>query len=622
MVKNSIALVQVWLGKLPNYFEYHYDTCLNQAIDFLIFTDQSVDPKFNSPNVKFIDCSKSMIEKRLFDLTGKEIKIENNYKLCDFKPTYADVFSEYLTDYEFVGWYDIDTLLGDVIKWVRPFLTEFDAISFGEDGHIYNRLSGPLTIIRNVPAVTKAYVNDPEFYETAKIVEYAEYDERKFTNLLARLNIKYKIIFGATNLKSYSWKMLFDATWSGGKLFSGGEERALYHFYRKNLTKFERKGNSIITSKKCKYDDDFLWVTYFTESYEPIVKTLIQSLSKFSTRRCLLYTVNYTSKYEHILSDQFIVRRIDIAVENELLDDRKRSFIALMSKGVITLDSIKAFPGKKFIYLDTDIYVTANVDSLSKYFKDLYHYPLVNSHVHDVIYVHDNGERISSLHSLGEELGIEIDIFPRRKANVFLYDERSAWFFKEQMDIYYEHKDSKRRCIFKLHDEDTLNVMLCKYDLRKALPVVDLEEGYTVDVNRISNYSYNYTAISGLAKVPKTDRDVYLFHGYKTELDWQKVDTLYSQTVLDYDDLLVEYNGTDVVLIKNSFIRDKKFEPIIMVKIYDETGSLIFSYTWEIYSTQFFYAWNLLLPKGSKYLIELEEVNSKRLIFRQDLVIR
>jgi hypothetical protein len=512
--------------------------------------------------------------------------------------------------------------LGDVISWVLPYFNNFDAISFGEDGHIYNRLSGPLTFIRNIPRVTQAYVNDPVFYETMKVEEYAEYDERKFTERLRKLGISYKIIFGAGNMNSESWKILFDATWSGGKLYIEGKEKLLHHFYRKDLTKFERKGNTIVASRKFEYEDDFLWVTYFTESYEPIVKTFIQSLSKFSKRKCLLYTVNYTSKFEHTLSDQFIIRRIDIGTEGDWMDERKRSFMTITSKGLINLDSIKAYPDKKFIFLDTDIYVTANIDGVAKYFKDLEHYPLVNSHVHDVIYAHDGGELISSLHSLGEEIGVDITVFPRRKCNVMMYDARSAWLFQEQMDIYYQHKDSKRRCIFKFHDEDTLNVILSKYKLEKSLPVVDIEEGYTIDLNRISNYSYNYTDISILARVPKTDRDIYIFHGYKTPHDWQQIDKLYSQTVLDQEELLVKYDGKDVILTKNSFIRDKKFDPTVIVKMFDQDGNLVFEFPWQIFTTQFFYIWDATLTKGTRYLIELEESSSKRLVFRQEFLAK
>jgi len=622
MTKKPIALVQVWLGKLPDYFEYHYDTCVNQNIDFYVFTDQEVDSKFNSPNFKFIPMTVAAIEKRLHDRTGREIKIKNNYKFCDIKPSYADIFHEYLNGYDYVGWYDIDTLFGDIVSWLSPYFNNFDAISFGEDGHIYNRLSGPLTIIRNIPRVAKAYSQDPVFYETMAIEEYAEYDERKFTELLRKSGISYKIIFEAGNMNSDSWKIQFDAVWSGGKLYVEGKEKLIYHFYRKNMTKFERKGNTIVAGRKFEYEDDFLWVTYFTESYEPLAGTLIQSLSKFSKRKCLLYTVNYNSKYEHTLSDQFIVRRIDIGTEGDWMDSRKRSFITIVSKSLINLDSIKAYPDKKFVFLDTDIYVTVNVDGIAKYFKDLENYPLVNSHVHDVIYFHDNGEHVSSLHSLGEELGIDIHIFPRRKCNVMLYDASSAWVFQEQMDIYHKHKDSKRRCIFAFQDEDTMNVILSKYDFRKSLPVVDIEEGYSIDINRIANYSYNYTAISALARVPKTDRDVYVFHGYKTPHDWEQINECYSKTVLDQEDLLVEYNGKDMILTKNSFIRDKKFESTVFVKIFDETHRLIFEFSWEIFMTQFFYAWDMSLTKGKRYLIEIEESMSKRLIFRHELTAK
>ena len=49
-----------------------------------------------------------------------------------------------------------------------------------------------------------------------------------------------------------------------------------------------------------------------------------------------------------------------------------------------------------------------------------------------------------------------------------LFDKKSKWFFEEQLQMYEEYKDS-RPGIFALHDEDSANVILSKYDLHKSL---------------------------------------------------------------------------------------------------------------------------------------------------------
>lgn len=619
MPKNRIALIQVWFGKLPSYFEYHHSTCLNQRIDFYFFTDQEVDKKFEAENVKFFKITPRDIQQRLFDRTKRPLVIPSAYKLNDIKPTYPDLFHDYVKDYEFVGWYDIDTLLGDVVSWVEPYLAEFDVISFGENGPIYNRISGPLAITRNTEKMRTVYLNDPTFYECMSKPGYDEYDERKITETYERLGIRVKVMFGCSNMDPVSYKIKFDALWTGGKVYVSGVEKMIYHFFRKKHTEFERKGQAIVARRKVEYLDDFYYITYFTQSYEPTARTLISTIEKFSRRRCILYTVNYSSTLVHELSDQFIVRRIDIT-GRDFLDKRGRSFNTITSKPVIQLDSLTAFPGKKFVFLDTDIYITVGMDSIAKYFDQLENYPLTNSHVHNVIYIiEDNGDHVSSLHALGDEMGVPVRIFPRRKTNVMLYDERSAWFFKEQMDIYNEHKDSARRSIFKFHDEDTFNIILSKYDLPKALPVVDIEESFDINLGIYNNYTYSGCPISDKAVVPKTDRDVYVFHGYKSPEVFQQVEDTYGPTVLDKTDMIVEYDGKDVALIKTSFLREKRIEPKVNVILKDGDAE-IFKRGWDIFNSQLFFIWGIHLQNRKTYLVELTEQGTDRLIFRTELI--
>lgn len=620
MLTNKIALIQVWFGKLPDYFEYHFQTCLTQKIDFYFFTDQQIDQKFHGHNVKFIKLTQVEYECKLFDRTGKHLTLPTVYKINDTKPAFPDIFQEYVKDYEFVGWYDIDTLLGDVTRLIEPYLEEYDIISFGENEGIYNRVSGPLCITLNTEKIRTVYLKDPIFYDCMSKQLYDEYDERKLTETYRKLGIRIKIMANSSNYDPKSGKTRFNAVWSGGKVIVDGEEKLLHHFYRKKLTKFEKKGNSIVASQKVNYIDDFLFITYFTENYEPTARILINTIEKFSRRKCLLYTVNYDSSLVHELSDQFIVRRINLSNEGDSIDSRGRSFNTITSKPVIQIDSVRAFPDKKFVFLDTDIYLTVGIDSITKYFDHLENYPLTNSHVHDIVYaVEPNGDLVSSVHSLGEEIGVEVTVFPRRKTNVMVYDSRSEWFFKEQMAIYNDHKHSTRRAIFRFHDEDTFNILLSKYNFRKALPMVDIEEVFDIDLSVYTNYTWSATPISDGVTVPKSDRDVYAFHGYKSPELFKKVDDTYGRTVLDKSDILVEYDGKDLTLTKNSFLLDKKISGAVdlLVKLGDVT---IFKCGWAIFDSQIFCIWDLPLTKRQTYLVEITEQESGRLIFRTELI--
>lgn len=59
---------------------------------------------------------KKLAEKRL----GFEVNVDTPYKLCDFKPAYGLIFSEYIQGYDFWGQSDIDVIYGDI----RNFITD------------------------------------------------------------------------------------------------------------------------------------------------------------------------------------------------------------------------------------------------------------------------------------------------------------------------------------------------------------------------------------------------------------------------------------------------------------------------------------------------------------------
>ena len=409
----KIALIQVWLGDFPNYFKYHLKTCENQSyIDFFIFTDHNID--FELPfNVKVFNITKAEIEDKISILVNSPIKLLNNKKTCDLKASYGDLFKEYLTEYDYVGCYDIDTLMGDLYNWVHPYLGKYDFIS-SADLNFHNRLSGPFLIWKNKQDLNTIY-KKINFIDAMNLPEVYCFEEKEFSNFVID-TYPTKLIYNTQNIEEESGKVIYEATWTGGKTYCKGKEIMFHHFYNKHYTKLSFRGNSIISEYKKTYLEDFYWVTHFTKNYEPLLQVLINSIEQFSNRKCILYTINYTSDLAFKLSNQFIVRRLDIELGE--LNAKGKYDNVLSLKPSILKDVVEYLPKSKFVYVDTDISLTVNADSIIKYFSHLDNFPLINSHTHDRIVVKnliEGEEWSSSLNILADATGDSVHVFPRRK---------------------------------------------------------------------------------------------------------------------------------------------------------------------------------------------------------------
>ena len=98
-----------------NHFPYFLHSCrYNPAVDFLIFTDNN-DPNLELPaNVKVIPYSIEQFKADAAKALGFAVAVESGYKLCDFKPAYGTIFTDYIRDYDFWGYCDIEFLLSEV----------------------------------------------------------------------------------------------------------------------------------------------------------------------------------------------------------------------------------------------------------------------------------------------------------------------------------------------------------------------------------------------------------------------------------------------------------------------------------------------------------------------------
>lgn len=128
-MNNSVGIVIPYFGTLPNYFNLWMESLkYNSQIDVLFFTDI---PKPNKipKNLVWINTSFENVKKRAQSIVNFRISLLKPYKLTDFKPAYGEMFADYLKNYDWWGYGDIDTIWGDLRKIINDTnLKKFDKI--------------------------------------------------------------------------------------------------------------------------------------------------------------------------------------------------------------------------------------------------------------------------------------------------------------------------------------------------------------------------------------------------------------------------------------------------------------------------------------------------------------
>ena len=128
----KIIILVPYFGKFPPMFKYWYKTALaNITIDFVLFTDQNLESKGNVRIVKMSFGDMRKIIQGKFDF---EISLERPYKLCDYRLAYGYIFEEYVKDYDFWGYSDIDMVLGDIRYMLKDQINKIDKYNY--HGHL------------------------------------------------------------------------------------------------------------------------------------------------------------------------------------------------------------------------------------------------------------------------------------------------------------------------------------------------------------------------------------------------------------------------------------------------------------------------------------------------------
>jgi len=614
-----ILMIHMWFGKMPDYFKYHLKTTKSlPCFDFLIVTD---DPGFkvDLPNYRIIKSSPEEISKRLKDKTGLDIEVPSTKKMTDFKVCLADLFESECEGYSHVGFYDIDTLFGNMESVIEAAIEGYDFITVGEEVYLSDRLSGPFVVFQNSEELRKAYLFEQCIKDIAD-VDRTGPDEKSFSDFVFS-KYRVKVIFGQNVNSNAGGKTEYECAWHKGRAYSMGREIVLHHFYHKHLTQFvQLDEDTIITAYDKTLVDDFVWVTGGNEQYVDIMEGLLRSIRKYSNRRCLVYCFNFdwALPADLFACGQFIVRRLDI--EPGEVDSRGRDQNLLCVKPKYLLDAIEFMPNSKFAYVDADAAVTVNADSVRDYFSELEYYPLINSHNHDNIVINYNGQQFNSLQILLNRLGLDRTVYPRRKANLIVFDKRSRWFFEEQMEVYEKHRNSEP-WIFALHDEDSANALLSKYRFQNSLPVVDIEETRSLDISIYDRYSFNMGGSSPNVRLPKSPNQVLIFHQLKKPSDFVEVEKAYGLSVISQDEIVMEYKDRSVIWQRNVLQPAAQLPESVEIVLYANDYRELFRLSDMKFKNYWNFAiWDVDLPNGI-YPTKIFESSTDRVIYSDILTV-
>lgn len=122
-MKNKLCVIIPYFGTFPDTIDIFFrSVSFNPQIDWMFFTDCQYD---NLPkNVKFIPTTLAELKQLIESKLNMSIVLEHAYKVCDYRPAFGIIFEDYINDYDFWGYGDIDLVYGDLSHFISDDMCE------------------------------------------------------------------------------------------------------------------------------------------------------------------------------------------------------------------------------------------------------------------------------------------------------------------------------------------------------------------------------------------------------------------------------------------------------------------------------------------------------------------
>lgn len=183
-----------YFGKFNNYFPLFVKSCsYNLDFNWLIITDDESIPEMPE-NIRVLNWSFSEMQQFVNERFHQEVALMRPYKLCDLKPMYGFLFEEYLSDFMFWGYCDVDIVVGNL----RHFITD-ELLSH------YDKLFclGHMTLIKNTKQHNRVFMNvihNEVYYKKVLSNEKIMVFDEEYTD-----NVNINTLFKAVGLNIYEY---------------------------------------------------------------------------------------------------------------------------------------------------------------------------------------------------------------------------------------------------------------------------------------------------------------------------------------------------------------------------------------------------------------------------------
>lgn len=171
-MQNKIALVIPYFGELPPWFPYFAESVADSPLlDVLLFSDAPMPPSLPA-NIIYRPLSLAEFREMASAQLSVGVCVDHAYKVCDLKPAYGRIFSQYLREYPFWAFGDLDCIFGDLELFLSPLLEDNDILSFRRGW-----VTGSFCVLRNSELVNSLYQSSADWVKAFTTAEHQHFDE-------------------------------------------------------------------------------------------------------------------------------------------------------------------------------------------------------------------------------------------------------------------------------------------------------------------------------------------------------------------------------------------------------------------------------------------------------------
>jgi hypothetical protein len=305
----SIGILICYYGELPWYFRFFLASCAyNTDIDFIFVSDIDIKEQL-PPNVIVVKRTIQEIKKTAEQKLRFEVCLDKPFKLCDFRPAFAQLFSDLIEGYDFWGYGDIDIIYGRIRHFITDdILREYDAISTKPQ-----YFTGFFALLKNTDKIKNIFRESKDYKKVFQSPYDHCFDEmnwhwldlmqgrsifeinaevQSMTYIVQKLarNKEIKAYFSSLWCEERTEGIL---VWDRGVLTYDNEETMLYHFY-----KFKRQFFTFIPPWKIIPEKYYGHPFYFSRFSPGSIPGKIVNFALTKFKACHYYSARFIQYFQ------------------------------------------------------------------------------------------------------------------------------------------------------------------------------------------------------------------------------------------------------------------------------------------------------------------------------------